>query len=72
MVRKKEGIYLQEKETEDPKNFAPTEPEMTIDTDARGINERNTPGDSVNEHESLETANSIIAAGEIGQQNENL
>jgi hypothetical protein len=71
-VLKEGGIALKKKKTEDPDDFAPYKPKMTVDTDGRGLNERNTPGDSVNEHESLETANAIIAAGEIGQQNENL
>lgn len=34
-------------------------------------NLKNYPGDSVNEHERMETANAIIAEGEIGQQREN-
>jgi hypothetical protein len=51
---------------------APKDESITIDTDGRFPNKNNYPGDSVNEHESIETANSIIAEGEIGQQRENL
>lgn len=51
---------------------APKEEAITIDTDGRGPNLRNFPGDSVDEHENLEAANAMIAEGEIGQQNENL
>ncbi|MDZ5473835.1 hypothetical protein SM124_19120 [Bacillus sp. 31A1R] len=50
---------------------APKKEMMTIETDGRGPNLKNYPGDSVNEHENQETANAIIAAGEIGQQMEN-
>lgn len=32
----------------------------------------NYPGDSLDEHRAIETANIIIAENEIGQQNENL
>ncbi|RTR28765.1 hypothetical protein EKG37_16225 [Robertmurraya yapensis] len=51
---------------------APKKKGVTINTDGRAPNQKNYPGDSVNEHESLETANTIIAEGEIGQQKENL
>lgn len=51
---------------------APKEEEVTIDTSGRFPNKKNFPGDSVNEHESIENANAIIAEGEIGQQRENL
>ncbi|MEH7107059.1 MULTISPECIES: hypothetical protein [Bacillaceae] len=51
---------------------APKEPQMTINNGAVFPNKKNVPGESVDEHEYLEEANSIIAAGEIGQQNENL
>ncbi|WP_449621509.1 hypothetical protein [Robertmurraya sp. Marseille-Q9965] len=51
---------------------APKKKDITINTDGRAPNQKNYPGDSVDEHESLETANTIIAEGEIGQQRENL
>lgn len=51
---------------------APNERQITIQTDAVFPNLKNVPGDSVDEHEYLEEANSILATGEIGQQNENL
>lgn len=46
--------------------------QITIDTDGRSPNLKNYPGDSVDEHEQLETANAIISGEEIRQQNENL
>jgi hypothetical protein len=60
--------------TNDYLTQAPKHPEkqMTVDNDGRFPNLRNYPGDSVNEHESLETANAVIGKGEIGQQKENL
>jgi hypothetical protein len=51
---------------------APKERQITIQNGAVFPNLKNVPGDSVDEHEYLEEANSILAAGEIGQQNENL
>lgn len=50
---------------------APKKEQVTIGTNENYPNMKNYPGDSVNEHEQLETANSIIAEGEIGQQREN-
>jgi hypothetical protein len=46
--------------------------QFTIHNGAIYPNEKNIPGDSVNEHKFLEEANMMIAEGEIGQQNENL
>jgi hypothetical protein len=51
---------------------APKERQITIQNGAVFPNLKNVPGDSVDGHEYLEEANSILAAGEIGQQNENL
>ncbi|WP_026695004.1 hypothetical protein [Peribacillus kribbensis] len=51
---------------------APKKKEFTIETHDTFPNPKNYPGDSVEEHKELEQANSIIAAKEIGQQNENL
>ena len=58
--------------TKDYLTTAPKEAQMTINNGAVFPNKKNVPGDSVDEHEYLEEANTIIAAGEIGQQNENL
>ncbi|WP_174733121.1 hypothetical protein [Mesobacillus harenae] len=60
---KKEKEYLTQ---------APEENAISIETDGRGPNLRNYPGDSVNEHKNLETANILITGDEIRQQNENL
>jgi hypothetical protein len=46
--------------------------EITINNGAIFPNLKNVVGDSVDEHKFLEEANSLIAEGEIGQQNENL
>lgn len=51
---------------------APKTKGVTNKTDESASNQNNYRGDSVNEHEKLETANTIIAEGEIGQQRENL
>ncbi|WP_066370302.1 hypothetical protein [Neobacillus fumarioli] len=51
---------------------APKERLITIQNGAVFPNLKHVPGDSVDEHEYLKEANSILAAGEIGQQNENL
>ncbi|GLB60753.1 hypothetical protein [Cytobacillus sp. NCCP-133] len=51
---------------------APKDEMVTVDTDGRFPNLKNAVGDSVNGHEQLETANAILGAKEIGQQNENL
>ncbi|KON88465.1 hypothetical protein AF332_17700 [Sporosarcina globispora] len=51
---------------------APKEEMITIETDGKFPNLKNAAGDSVDGHERLETANAIIGAKEIGQQNENL
>lgn len=50
---------------------APKNEKVTVTTNNSYPNLKNYPGDSVNEHEQLETANAIIAEGEIGQQREN-
>ena len=57
---------------EDYLTNAPKEKLITVNTGAVFPNLKNVPGDSVDEHEALEEANTIIAEGEIGQQNENL
>jgi hypothetical protein len=51
---------------------APKNKEVTIQNNENYPNQKNYPGDSVEEHENLENANVIIAEGEIGQQRENL
>jgi hypothetical protein len=45
---------------------------VTIETGGNFPNLKHAAGDSVDEHEQQETANAIIGAKEIGQQNENL
>ncbi len=57
---------------EDYLTAAPKEKQMTINNGAIFPNEKNVPGDSVDEHKFLEEANTILAGDEIGQQNENL
>ncbi|WP_077213345.1 hypothetical protein [Bacillus dakarensis] len=46
--------------------------QFSIDNDGNFPNQKSFPGDSVDGHEELETANALIAEAEIGQQNENL
>ncbi|MBU8878377.1 hypothetical protein BGM26_05165 [Bacillus sp. FJAT-29790] len=48
------------------------EQQMEKDTDWTYPYQNNYPGDSKNEHRTLETANVLIGESEIGQQNENL
>lgn len=60
-MREKNNEYLTQ---------APKKEKFTISSETFP-NQKNYPGDSVNEHERLETANAIIAEGEIGQQREN-
>lgn len=57
---------------EDYLTTAPKEPQFTIENGGIYPNKKNIPGDSVDEHKNLVEANTIIAGGEIGQQNENL
>lgn len=57
---------------EDYLTTAPKEEQITINNGAVFPNKKNVPGDSVNKHKELEEANTLIAADEIGQQNENL
>lgn len=57
---------------EDYLTTAPGNAQLTIQNGAIFPNLKNIPGDSVDEHKFLEEANSILAKGEIGQQNENL
>lgn len=57
---------------EDYLTTAPTEPQMTINNGAIFPNQKNVPGDSVDEHKRLEEANTLITGDEIRQQNENL
>ncbi|MCS0789400.1 hypothetical protein NX021_14700 [Cytobacillus firmus] len=52
--------------------YAPKEDMVTIETGGKFPNLKHAAGDSVDEHEQQETANAIIGAKEIGQQNENL
>lgn len=59
------------KKEEDYLTHAPKKEQVTIGTDNNYPNLKNYPGDSVNEHEQLESANAIIAEGEFGQQREN-
>nr|WP_042355436.1 hypothetical protein [Bacillus rubiinfantis] len=51
---------------------APGNQQFTVQTGAVYPNLKNIPGESVNEHEYLEEANTIITGDEIRQQNENL
>jgi hypothetical protein len=57
---------------EDYLTTAPKKTVVTINNGAVFPNQKNVPGDSVDEHSRLEESNTLIAAGEIGQQNENL
>ena len=67
-----EVVKMAKAKKEDYLTTAPSEAQFTIQNGAIFPNLKNIPGDSVDEHESLEEANAIIAKGEIGQQNENL
>lgn len=51
---------------------APKDETITINNGAVFPNLKNIPGESVDEHEFLKESNTILAGGEIGQQNENL
>ena len=54
------------------KKNAPKKKENTIENEIISFKFKNVVGDSVNKHNNLEEANSFLAEGEIGQQNENL
>ncbi len=57
---------------EDYLTTAPKKQQITINKGAVFPNLKNVPGDSVDEHEFLEEANTLITGEEIRQQNENL
>jgi len=57
---------------EDYLTNAPKKVQVTINNGSIFSNQKNVPGDSVDQHESLEEANTIISGDEIRQQNENL
>lgn len=57
---------------EDYLTTAPKKQQITINNGAVFPNLKNVPGDSVDEHEFLEEANTLITGEEIRQQNENL
>ena len=54
------------------KKDAPKKKESSNENEIISSKFKNVVGDSVNKHNSLEEANSFLAEGEIGQQNENL
>jgi len=54
------------------KKDAQKKKENTIENEIISFKYKNVVGDSVNKHNNLEEANSFLAEGEIGQQNENL
>ena len=54
------------------KKDAPKKKEDSIENEIISSKFKNVVGDSVNKHNNLEEANSFLAEGEIGQQNENL
>lgn len=54
------------------KKNAPKKKESSIENEIISSKFKNVVGDSVNKHNNLEEANSFLAEGEIGQQNENL
>ena len=54
------------------KKDAQKKKENTIENEIISSKFKNVVGDSVNKHNNLEEANSFLAEGEIGQQNENL
>lgn len=51
---------------------APKEPQMTNNNGDILPKQKYVPGDSVDEHERLKEANTLITGDEIRQQNENL
>jgi hypothetical protein len=57
---------------EDYLTNAPKKVQVTINNGSVFPNLKNVPGDSVDQHEALEEANTIISGDEIQQQNENL
>ena len=57
---------------EDYLTTAPAKAQLTINNGAVFPNLKNVPGDSVDQHEFLEEANTMITGEEIRQQNENL
>lgn len=57
---------------EDYLTTAPKKDQVTINNGSIFPNLKHVPGDSVDQHEALEEANSIITGDEIRQQNENL
>jgi hypothetical protein len=57
---------------EDYLTNAPKKVQVTINNGGVFPNPKNVPGDSVDQHEALEEANTIISGDEIHQQNENL
>lgn len=57
---------------EDYITTAPKKVQVTINNGNIFPNLKNVPGDSVDQHEYLKEANSIITGDEIRQQNENL
>jgi hypothetical protein len=57
---------------EDYLTNAPKKVQVTINNGSVFPNLKNVPGDSVDQHEALEEANTIISGDEIHQQNENL
>jgi hypothetical protein len=57
---------------EDYLTNAPKKAQVTIINGSIFPNQKNVPGDSVDQHEYLKEANTIISGDEIRQQNENL
>ncbi|WP_312472715.1 hypothetical protein [Neobacillus sp.] len=51
---------------------APRKEQMTVNNGAIYPNQKYVAGNSVDEHKYLGEANSLLAADELGQQNENL
>ncbi|WML47943.1 hypothetical protein RCG23_21960 [Neobacillus sp. PS3-34] len=60
------------KKNEGFQEAVPDRPQMTVDSSGRFREQKIVPGDSVEEHKYLETANSLLGGKEIRQQNENL
>jgi hypothetical protein len=54
------------------KKDAPKKKESSFENEIISSKFKNVVGDSVNKHNNLEEANSFLAEGEMGQQNENL
>ena len=50
---------------------APNKPEFTVENGNRYPNLRHIPGDSVDSHSVIKSANQYLAGKELGQQNEN-